>query len=96
MIHNCHQLVINSGCSNIYREGNCCADKLATHGHSSPRVSWFNTLLQLLLEDFFFEEAKMSYITTSKDSPSTRCTRVETTMSEQYLQAQNSKNRNNN
>jgi len=33
----------------------------------------------------------MNYITTSKEPPSTRCIRVETPKSEQYLQAQNSK-----
>ena len=38
----------------------------------------------------------MNYITTSKNLPNTRSTRVETTKSEQYLQAQNSKNRNRN
>jgi len=38
----------------------------------------------------------MNYITTSKDPPSTRNTRVETTKSDHYLQAQNSENRNKN
>ena len=50
----------------------------------------------MLIEDFFFEEAKMNYITTSKDPPDTRSVRVETTKSGQYLQAQISKNRNRN
>jgi len=42
------------------------------------------------------EEAKMNYITTTKEPPSTRSTRVETTVSEQYLQSLNSENRNKN
>jgi len=33
----------------------------------------------------------MNYITTTKEPPSTRNTRGETTVSEQYLQSQNSK-----
>lgn len=37
--HNCLQLGIYSVCSHIYREGNCCAVKLVTHGHSIPEVS---------------------------------------------------------
>jgi len=44
----------------------------------------------------FFEEVKMNYITTTKEPPSTMSARVETTVSEQYLQSLNSKNRNRN
>jgi len=52
----------------------------------NPRslISWD---LDLIVQYFFFEEAKMNYITATKGPPSTRCTRVETPKSEQYLQA---------
>jgi hypothetical protein len=33
--HNFLQLDINSVCSRIYHEGNCCADKLATNGYNT-------------------------------------------------------------
>jgi len=33
--HNC-QLSITAVCYHIYREGNCCADRLAVLGHDIP------------------------------------------------------------
>jgi ribonuclease HI len=38
--HNCFHLGIQSICSHIYREGNCCADKLAEYGHSDLGIVW--------------------------------------------------------
>jgi len=39
--------------SHIYREGNCCADKLAALGHSMVGAVWLDTLPDELKIDFF-------------------------------------------
>jgi len=46
--HNCLQLGFTTICSHIYREGNCCADLLANHGHALSGVSWFEALPSFL------------------------------------------------
>jgi len=38
--HNCFQLGLQTICSHIYREGNCCADKLAEYGHAVVGSAW--------------------------------------------------------
>jgi len=40
-------------CSHIYREGNCCADKLAKYGHAVVGTVWLDLLPSSLLADFF-------------------------------------------
>jgi hypothetical protein len=42
--HNAHNLGIQVFSSHIYREGNCCADKLANLGHSLVGAVWLDTL----------------------------------------------------
>lgn len=37
----------------IFREGNCCAEKLANHGHEIANVFWWDSLPSFLREDFF-------------------------------------------
>jgi len=39
-------------CSHIYREGNCCADALATLGHDMHDTTWFRTMPVSLSVDF--------------------------------------------
>jgi len=51
------------------------------------------TKSDFLKKNLYFEEGKMNYIIITKDPPSTRCSRVETTKSEQYLEIQDRKNR---
>lgn len=51
----CHKFFhpgLNSICSYIFRERNCCADKLANHSHTIAGTIWFNTIPHFLLEDF--------------------------------------------
>jgi len=50
--HNCLHLGIEAICSHIFCEGNCCADKLATYGHSVTCIVWLTSLPQTLMEDF--------------------------------------------
>jgi len=42
--HNARQLGIHVISSHIFPEGNCCANKLASMGHSSVGVVWLDTL----------------------------------------------------
>ena len=49
--HNC-QLGITVVCSHIYREGNCCADRLGALGHGVFGLAWFDRLPPSLLLDF--------------------------------------------
>ena len=42
--HNCLHHGISVLCSHIFREGNCCADKLALLGHSLTDTLWFDTM----------------------------------------------------
>lgn len=51
--HNCFQLGITVVCSHIYREDNCCADLLASHGHGLVGLVWFDSLPSDLSLDFF-------------------------------------------
>jgi len=45
-------LGIAAVCSHIYREGNCCADRLAALGHGVSGMAWFDRLPPSLLFDF--------------------------------------------
>jgi ribonuclease HI len=38
--------------SHIFREGNCCADKLANHGHLIPGFLWWDSLPLFVRDDF--------------------------------------------
>ena len=51
--HNARNLGIQVISSHIYREGNCCVDKLATSGHSMVGEVWLDTLPDELKIDFF-------------------------------------------
>ena len=51
--HNCFQLGITTICSHIYREGNCCGDKMASLGHDLSDTIWFDVLPPSLSLDFF-------------------------------------------
>jgi len=44
---------IHALCSYVYREGNCCADRLANYGHSITGTVWLGSLPQSLSVDFF-------------------------------------------
>ena len=50
--HNCMQLGLSIICTHIYREGNCCADALATMGHDLLDTTWFHTMPAALAVDF--------------------------------------------
>jgi len=50
--HNCLQLGLFVICSHIYREGNCCADALASLGHELPDTTWFHIMPVSLSIDF--------------------------------------------
>jgi hypothetical protein len=49
VFHNKLQVI----CSHVYREGNCCADKLADFGHSITGSVWIGSLPRPLAADFF-------------------------------------------
>ena len=51
--HNARQLQIHVISSHIFREGNSCADKLASMGHSSVGVVWLDSLPIDLKLDFY-------------------------------------------
>jgi ribonuclease HI len=51
--YNARQLGIQVISSHIFREGNCCADKLANMGHSMVGEIWLNALPADLKYDFF-------------------------------------------
>lgn len=51
--HNCLHLGINSFCSHIFREENCCADKLAYYKYSIYGIIWLETIPRFLLQDFY-------------------------------------------
>jgi len=51
--HNCFHLGISTICSHIYREGNCCADKMASLGHDLSDTVCFDVLPPSLYLDFF-------------------------------------------
>ena len=42
--HNCFQHGLMVICSHIFREGNCCADKLASFGHALTDTIWYSSL----------------------------------------------------
>jgi ribonuclease HI len=50
--HNCMQLGLSIICTHIFREGNCCADALATMGHDLLGTTWFHILSSSLSVDF--------------------------------------------
>ena len=50
--HNCVQLGLSIICTHIYREGNCCADALASMGHDLLETTWFHIMLSSLSVDF--------------------------------------------
>jgi len=50
--HKCMQLGLLVICSHIYREGNCCADALATSGHCMTHTTWFDIMPASLSVDF--------------------------------------------
>jgi ribonuclease HI len=39
--------------SHVFREGNCCADKLANHGHNIMGFHWWDSMPPFLQEDFY-------------------------------------------
>lgn len=51
--HNARNCGIHVISSHIFREGNCCADKLAAMGHSAHGTVWFTSLPQNVTADFF-------------------------------------------
>jgi len=50
--HNCTHRGLMIICSHTFREGNCCADGLATLGHAETTTNWFTILSSYLLVDF--------------------------------------------
>lgn len=50
--HNCMQLGLFVICSHIYREGNCCADTVASLGHKLTDTTWFHIMPVSLSIDF--------------------------------------------
>jgi len=51
--HNARKLGIHIISSHIFREGNCCADKLANLGHAIVREIWLDNLPDAVKKDFF-------------------------------------------
>ena len=51
--HNARNLGIQVISSHIFREGNCCVEKLAALGHSTIGEIWLDTLLDEVKIDFF-------------------------------------------
>ena len=51
--HNTHSLGIQIIASHIFREGNCCADRLANMGHDIQGSVWISTLQTELHLNFF-------------------------------------------
>jgi len=50
--HNCFQHGLMVICSHIFREGNCCADKLASFDHALTDTIWYSSLPLSLSTDF--------------------------------------------
>ncbi|CAJ2653183.1 unnamed protein product [Trifolium pratense] len=50
---NCLSLDLNIYYSHIYREGNTCADKLASLVHSGQHFTWFNNIPVCIKDEFF-------------------------------------------
>jgi len=59
--HNCFQRGTRTLCSHLYRERNCCADKLADFGHSIMGIVWLDSLPQSLSADFFCDLSFLSF-----------------------------------
>jgi len=53
--HNVFHGRIQAICSHVYREGNCCADKLDDFGHSIMGSVWVGSLPRSLVADFFHD-----------------------------------------
>jgi len=51
--HNTRSLGIHVISSYIFREGNCCADRLAYMGHSMDGAVWLSILPTVLQPDFY-------------------------------------------
>ncbi|GAU50370.1 hypothetical protein TSUD_284680 [Trifolium subterraneum] len=49
---NCMHLGLTLKWSHIFREGNACADKLASLGHACPQLRWWSPLPPTLRDDF--------------------------------------------
>jgi len=45
-------LGLHAICSHIYREGNCCADKLGEYEHAVVGTIWLDFMPSSLLADF--------------------------------------------
>jgi len=67
--HNARNLGIHVISSHIYREGNCCADKLAALGHSMVGEVWLDTLPDALKIDFFRDRCGINAGLLTIDSP---------------------------
>ena len=50
--HNCFQHGMTIICSHVFREGNCCADKLASLCHVVTNTIWYTTMPSSLADDF--------------------------------------------
>jgi len=50
--HNCLQHGMTVICSHVFREGNCCADKMASLGHDVTDTIWYTTMPSSLAIDF--------------------------------------------
>ncbi|KEH15785.1 hypothetical protein MTR_0553s0050 [Medicago truncatula] len=57
--HNARRLGVQVIASHIFREGNCCADKLASLGHSSVGQVWLDILPTDLYLDFFRDRCRL-------------------------------------
>ncbi|GAU46013.1 hypothetical protein TSUD_401350 [Trifolium subterraneum] len=47
--------------SHVFREGNCCADKLANHGHNITGFHWWDFMPPFLQEDFYRDRYGVPY-----------------------------------
>jgi len=57
--HNAHHRGVQVISSHIFREGNCCSDKLASMGHAAHDTIWLTTLPPALNYDFFRDKVGM-------------------------------------
>lgn len=51
--YNCTHGGISILSSHIFREGNCCTDKLANHGHGLVDVLWWDSIPMFIRDDFY-------------------------------------------
>jgi hypothetical protein len=57
---NCFQLVLLLRWSHIFREGNACADRLASMGHSFVAFNWWDSLSLVLRDNFLRDKLGVS------------------------------------